>query len=169
MESLAKKIILFSIIGVISYAAIIFVSNKKEVKERSNNSLVNQSINNMDYKNSARIKTLMKSIDETYNSTNTIKLLHANELLEEGSFDKSIEILDTISNTKSIVINELTYSLKAKAFALADNRVSDLGTYDKDFLAEMISSVSSNLEMLEATSFTETDLEKLVTYLKKLI
>ena len=71
----------------------------------------------MDYKNSARIKTLMKSIDETYNSTNTIKLLHANELLEEGSFDKSIEILDTISNTKSIVTNELTYSLKAKAFA----------------------------------------------------
>ena len=117
MESLAKKIILFSIIGVLTYAAIIFVSNKKEVKERSNNSLVNQSINNMDYKNSARIKTLMKSIDETYNSTNTIKLLHANELLEEGSFDKSIEILDTISNTKSIVINELTYSLKAKAFA----------------------------------------------------
>lgn len=52
--------------------------------------------------------------------------------------------------------------LKAKAFALADNRVSDLGTYDKDFLAEMISSVSSNLEMLEATSFTETDLEKLI-------
>ena len=52
--------------------------------------------------------------------------------------------------------------LKAKAFALADNRVSDLGTYDKDFLSEMISSVSSNLEMLEATSFTETDLEKLI-------
>ena len=51
MESLAKKIILFSIIGVLTYAAIIFVSNKKEVKERSNNSLVNQSINNMDYKN----------------------------------------------------------------------------------------------------------------------
>ena len=99
MESLAKKIILFSIIGVISYAAIIFVSNKREVKERSNNSLVNQSINNMDYKNTARIKTLMKSIDGTYNSTNTIKLLHANELLQEGSFDKSIEILDTISNT----------------------------------------------------------------------
>ena len=116
MESLAKKIILFSIIGVLTYAAIIFVSNKKEVKERSNNSLVNQSINNMDYKNSARIKTLMKSIDETYNSTHTIKLLHANELLEEGSFDKSIEILDTISSTKSIVTNELTYSLKAKGY-----------------------------------------------------
>ena len=45
----------------------------------------------MDYKNSDRIKTLMKSIDETYNSTHTIKVLHANELLEEGSFDKSIE------------------------------------------------------------------------------
>ena len=69
------------------------------------------------YKNTAKIKTLMKSIDETYNSTNTIKLLYANELLEEGSFDKSIEILDTISNTKSIVTNELVYSLKAKAFA----------------------------------------------------
>ena len=52
--------------------------------------------------------------------------------------------------------------LTAKAFALADNRTADLGTYDDDLLADMLGSVSSDLEMLEATSFTEDDLIKLI-------
>ena len=52
--------------------------------------------------------------------------------------------------------------LTAKAFALADNRTADLGTYDDDLLADMLGAVSSNLEMLEATSFTEDDLIKLI-------
>ncbi len=52
--------------------------------------------------------------------------------------------------------------LTAKAFALADNRTSDLGTYDDDFLADMLGSVASDLDMLEATSFTEDDLIKLI-------
>ena len=52
--------------------------------------------------------------------------------------------------------------LTAKAFALADNRTADLGTYDDDLLADMLGSVSSDLEMLEATSFTEKDLFNLI-------
>ena len=52
--------------------------------------------------------------------------------------------------------------LTAKAFALADNRTADLGTYDDDLLADMLGAVSSDLEMLEATSFTEDDLIKLI-------
>ena len=52
--------------------------------------------------------------------------------------------------------------LTAKAFALADNRTADLGTYDDDLLADMLGSVSSDLELLEATSFDEKDLLALV-------
>jgi len=48
--------------------------------------------------------------------------------------------------------------LKAKAFALADNKTSDLGTYDNDLLSEMLSSVSSDPKLLAATSFKEEDL-----------
>tara|TARA_R100000655_G_C2983996_1_gene192196 strand:- start:1184 stop:1798 length:615 start_codon:yes stop_codon:yes gene_type:complete len=48
--------------------------------------------------------------------------------------------------------------LTAKAFALADNRTADLGTYDDDLLADMLGSVSSNPEMFKATSFTNDDL-----------
>jgi len=45
---------------------------------------------------------------------------------------------------------------------LADNRTADLGTYDDDLLADMLGSVSSDLELLEATSFDEKDLMALV-------
>jgi len=54
--------------------------------------------------------------------------------------------------------------LTAKAFALADNRTADLGTYDDDLLADMLGAVSSDLEMLEATSFSEDDLYKLIGF-----
>ena len=52
--------------------------------------------------------------------------------------------------------------LTAKAFALADNRTSDLGTYDNDFLVEMLTEVESSPEMLQATGFTEKDIIELV-------
>ena len=48
--------------------------------------------------------------------------------------------------------------LKAKAFALADNRTADLGTYDNDLLSDMLASVSSDPKLLSATSFKEEDL-----------
>tara|TARA_R100000742_G_C4268482_1_gene86860 strand:- start:91 stop:1308 length:1218 start_codon:yes stop_codon:yes gene_type:complete len=54
--------------------------------------------------------------------------------------------------------------LTAKAFALADNRTADLGTYDDDLLADMLGAVASDLEMLEATSFTEDDLFQLIGF-----
>lgn len=54
--------------------------------------------------------------------------------------------------------------LTAKAFALADNRTAELGNYNNDLLADMIKEVSSDLEMLEATSFTENDLYKLIGF-----
>lgn len=52
--------------------------------------------------------------------------------------------------------------LTAKAFALADNRTSELGGYDKDFLAEMLSAVESDEEMFKATGFTEKDIAELI-------
>jgi len=48
--------------------------------------------------------------------------------------------------------------LTAKAFALADNRTADLGSYDNDLLSEMLAAVSSDPKLLAATSFKEEDL-----------
>lgn len=46
----------------------------------------------------------------------------------------------------------------AKAFALADNRTSDLGTYDEDALAEMMAEVATDTELFAATGYTLDDL-----------
>lgn len=50
----------------------------------------------------------------------------------------------------------------AKAFALADNRTSDLGHYDNDLLADLLSSVATDPELLLATGYTDADLEALI-------
>ena len=52
--------------------------------------------------------------------------------------------------------------LTAKAFALADNRTADLGTYDDSLLAELLADVASDFALLEATGFNETDITKLI-------
>lgn len=52
--------------------------------------------------------------------------------------------------------------LTARAFALADNHSSDLGTYDDDLLAAMIADVAAVDALLEATSYTQADLNKLL-------
>lgn len=117
MENLIKKIILFSIIGIAIYSAILFILNNNKTKEMNNNNLVNQSINNKDFEDPERIEKIIQSIDESYNSTNTIKLLYVSKLIEDGSYDKSIEVLNNISGSQSTATKELVYSLKAKAFA----------------------------------------------------
>ncbi len=51
----------------------------------------------------------------------------------------------------------------AKAFALADNRTSDLGTYDdRDLLAMLQSIERDEPELLEAASYSEDDLAALM-------
>lgn len=51
----------------------------------------------------------------------------------------------------------------AKAFALADNRTSELGGYDNDALAAMISDVlAEDADLLAAASFTPDDLADLL-------
>jgi ParB-like nuclease family protein len=52
--------------------------------------------------------------------------------------------------------------LTAKAFALADNRTADLGTYDDEALAELLREVSADEDLLFATSFSEDDLASLL-------
>lgn len=52
--------------------------------------------------------------------------------------------------------------LTAKAYALAANRTSDLGTYDDDLLAEMLISVGEDLELLAASAYTEEDIARLL-------
>lgn len=52
--------------------------------------------------------------------------------------------------------------LTAKAFALADNRTADLGTYDDSLLAELLADVSADLELLMASGYTEQDLDDLI-------
>src|SRR5690606_2502907 len=51
----------------------------------------------------------------------------------------------------------------AKGFALADNRVGDLGGYDEDALASMIADVlDADEDLLDATSYSLEDLEALL-------
>jgi DNA modification methylase len=50
----------------------------------------------------------------------------------------------------------------AKAFALADNRTSDLGSYDSDALAELLADVAVDPELLLATGYTQADLDALI-------
>jgi DNA modification methylase len=50
----------------------------------------------------------------------------------------------------------------AKAFALADNRTADLGSYDNDALAELLADVAVDPELLLATGYTDADLEALI-------
>jgi 16S rRNA G966 N2-methylase RsmD len=50
----------------------------------------------------------------------------------------------------------------AKAFALADNRTSDLGHYDNEALAELLADVAVDPELLLATGYTDADLEALI-------
>lgn len=52
--------------------------------------------------------------------------------------------------------------LTAKAFALADNHVGDLGDYDDALLADMLSAVAADEALLAATAYSETDLAKLL-------
>jgi hypothetical protein len=51
----------------------------------------------------------------------------------------------------------------AKAFALADNRTSDLGTYDSGALAEMLSDVAVDSDLLLASGYTQADLDALIS------
>jgi len=50
----------------------------------------------------------------------------------------------------------------AAAFALADNRTSNLGDYDDELLAEMLQSVADDSLLMEATAYTVHDLEDLL-------
>lgn len=55
--------------------------------------------------------------------------------------------------------------ITSKAFALADNHTADLGAYDNELLAELISDVLVDSELLQATSYTEKDLDELIKQL----
>lgn len=56
--------------------------------------------------------------------------------------------------------------VEAKAFALADNRTSDLGGYDNALLVEMMQSVAAaDLELLEQASYSAEDLSDLMDFL----
>jgi site-specific DNA-methyltransferase (adenine-specific) len=56
----------------------------------------------------------------------------------------------------------------AKAFALADNRTSDLGTYDSEALAELLADVAIDPELLMATGYTQADLDALLGEIEEL-
>jgi DNA modification methylase len=56
----------------------------------------------------------------------------------------------------------------AKAFALADNRTSDLGSYDSDALAELLADVAVDPELLLATGYTQADLDALIGEIEEL-
>jgi len=56
----------------------------------------------------------------------------------------------------------------AKAFALADNRTSDLGSYDSEALAELLADVAVDPELLLATGYTQADLDALIGEIEEL-
>lgn len=51
--------------------------------------------------------------------------------------------------------------VRAKAFALADNRTADLGSYDDEALAAMLADVAVDADLLAAASFSEDELAAL--------
>jgi ParB-like chromosome segregation protein Spo0J len=53
--------------------------------------------------------------------------------------------------------------LTAKAYALADNRTAELGSYDLENLAEMANAVSADAELMKATAWTTDDLAKILS------
>lgn len=56
---------------------------------------------------------------------------------------------------------------RARAFALADNRSSDLGRYDNQLLADMLVTVrEDDLALLAATSYSEEDVDDLLSFLE---
>ncbi len=55
--------------------------------------------------------------------------------------------------------------LTAKAFALADNRTADLGSYDNELLAELLADVAVDESLLGATGYNTTDLDELIATL----
>lgn len=55
--------------------------------------------------------------------------------------------------------------ITAKAFALADNRVGDLGTYDNFDLADMLQAVAIDPELLPSTGYTQADIDDLLAQL----
>lgn len=57
-------------------------------------------------------------------------------------------------------------SIEAKAFALADNRIGDLGTYDDEYLVAMLREVAIDPELLQATGYDEGDLDALLELMK---
>lgn len=52
--------------------------------------------------------------------------------------------------------------ITAKAYALADNRTAERGTYDREALAAMIADVQAEPELLAATAWTEEEIALLV-------
>ena len=56
----------------------------------------------------------------------------------------------------------------AKAFALADNRTSDLGSYDSDALAELLADVAVDPDLLLATGYKQSDLDDLLLAIEPL-
>lgn len=50
----------------------------------------------------------------------------------------------------------------AKAFALADNRTHDLGSYDKQILVDLLTELENETELLVATGYTDKDLKMLI-------
>ena len=50
----------------------------------------------------------------------------------------------------------------AKAYSLADNRTGELGSYDKDLLAEMLSELSDDADLLSDTGYSAEFLDALV-------
>ena len=52
--------------------------------------------------------------------------------------------------------------LTAKAFALADNRLSDLGMFDSQTLTDMLADVATDAGLLNASGFSSYDLDALI-------
>ncbi len=51
---------------------------------------------------------------------------------------------------------------EAKAFALADNRTAELGTYDNEQLSKFVMAVSDDESLLAASGYSVSDLDKLL-------
>lgn len=60
--------------------------------------------------------------------------------------------------TIAVTVLPFTDKERTKAFAIADNRIADLATWDADLLAEMLEEVQA-ADLLHATGFTEFEFD----------
>lgn len=108
--------------------------------------------------NDYAVKKVMESIKE-YGFTNPI-LVDADMVIIAGHTRREASILAGLERVPYIVKDDLTPD-QVKAYRIADNKLSELATWDEEMLKEELFSLKEVDYPLEVMGFTEIDLNNL--------